>query len=98
MSVHQDSKPIQFTLQLSNIPDSIHQEAESNAKEAYVMTLLRHGIISSGRAARVLGIPRVDIFERMSQYQISPFDDSLTQAQLRHQVAQAKQVLEQNNP
>ncbi|MGB3534801.1 MAG: UPF0175 family protein [Microcoleaceae cyanobacterium] len=98
MSTQPAPTPIQFTLQLSNIPDAIHQEAELNAKEAYVMTLLRHGIISSGRAARLLGIPRVDIFERMSQYQISPFDDTLTQAQLRHQVAQAQQILEQNNP
>lgn len=94
MSTDSSSIPVQFTLQLDHVPDVIRQEAESNAKEAYVMTLLRHGIISSGRAARLLGIPRVDIFERMSQYRISPFDDSLTQAQLRHQVAQAKQVLE----
>ncbi|MGB3404823.1 MAG: UPF0175 family protein [Microcoleaceae cyanobacterium] len=97
MSTHSSSIPIQFTLQLNHIPDAIHQEAEFNAKEAYIMTLLRHGIISSGRAARLLNISRVEIFERMSRYQISPFDDTLTQDQLKHQVTQARQLLEQNN-
>lgn len=97
MSIQSSFTPIQFTVQLSNIPETIHQEATANAKEAYVMTLLRQGIISSGRAAQLLNIPRVEIFDRMSQYHISPFDDTLTQAQLRHQVAQAKQILEQNN-
>lgn len=98
MSIQPTFTPVQFTLQLSHIPDAIHQEAESKAKEAYVMTLLRHGIISSGRAARILNIPRVDIFDRMSFYQISPFDDTLTQDQLRQQVSRAKQAFEQNNP
>lgn len=95
MSVQSSPTPIQFTLQLSNIPDAIHQEARSNAKEAYVMTLLRHGMISSGRAARLLGIPRVEIFDRMGDYGISVFAPQ-TQTELAQEVAETQAMLEQN--
>ncbi len=41
---------IQFQLTPdANIPEEIQAEAEQIAKEAYVMTRLKHGIISSGR-------------------------------------------------
>lgn len=94
MSVQPTFTPVQFTLQLSHIPDAIHQEAESNAKEAYVMTLLRHGIISSGRAARILGLSRLDVIELMGQYGISVFAPQ-TQAELKREVAETQAMLEQ---
>jgi predicted HTH domain antitoxin len=95
MSVQPSLTPIQFTLQLSDIPDAIHQEAESKAKEAYIMTLLRHGIISSGRAARLLDIPRLDVIELMGEYGISVFAPQ-TQAELEQEVAETRSMLEPN--
>lgn len=95
MSVQPPLTPIQFTLQLSDIPEGIHQEAQSKAKEAYVMTLLRHGIISSGRAARLLNIPRLDVIERMSEYGICVFAPQ-TQSELEQEVAETIAILESN--
>jgi predicted HTH domain antitoxin len=94
MSTDSSSIPVQFTLQLDHVPDVIRQEAESNAKEAYVMTLLRHGIISSGRAAQLLGIPRLEMIERMSQSNISVFAPQ-TQTELEQEVAETITMLKQ---
>lgn len=94
MSVKQALTPVQFNLRVANIPAAIHQEAQSRAKEAYVMTLLRHGIISSGRAARLLGLSRLDVIERMSQYGISVFAEQ-TQEELEQEVAETLAILEQ---
>ena len=43
----QKQTEVKFTLPIGDIPDSIRLEAESQAKEAYVMTLLRHADISA---------------------------------------------------
>ncbi|MGV2389506.1 MAG UNVERIFIED_CONTAM: hypothetical protein LVR29_18455 [Microcystis novacekii LVE1205-3] len=39
-----------------NISESLHSQAEEQAKIAYIMTLLKYGEISSGIAGRLLGI------------------------------------------
>jgi predicted HTH domain antitoxin len=95
MSVQPSQTPIQFTLPLNNIPETIHQEAEANAKEAYVMTLLQHGIISSGRAARILNISRLDMIERMEQYGICVFAPQ-TQTELEQEIAETQAMLKQH--
>jgi len=77
---------VRFTVAIANIPEAIKLEAESKAKEAYVMTLLRHGDISSGRAARLLGITRLQVLDLMSSYDISPFDDTMTLEEFRSEV------------
>lgn len=79
---------VQFTLQLPNIPEEIGVEAERMAKEAYVMTLLKHGIITSGRAARLLGIHRLDVG-------ISVFAPQ-TKEELEQEVAETLALLEQH--
>lgn len=64
---------IKFTLTLPEVPEIHRLEAEKKAKEAYIMTLLRHGDISAGRAAELLEIERWQISDLMDIYQISPF-------------------------
>ena len=77
---------------LPEIPALHRQEAERLAREAYVMTLLRHHDISAGRAAALLGLDRWQLAELMAQHDISPFPD-LTQAELEREVAQAKRAI-----
>ncbi|MFB2837748.1 UPF0175 family protein [Floridanema evergladense] len=66
---------VKFNLEISQIPEAVRLEAEKKAKEAYVMTLLRHADISAGKAAKLLGIDRGQLSDLMSKYDISPFPD-----------------------
>lgn len=78
---------------IPEVPESHRFQAEQKAKEAYIMTLLKHGDISSGRAARLLGISRLQVIDLMDIYEISLFDDLLAD-DLDRQVSQAKRNLE----
>ncbi|NES17809.1 MAG: hypothetical protein F6K41_02465 [Symploca sp. SIO3E6] len=84
----------QFTLELPKIPEEIRVEAEHMAKEAYVMTLLKHGFISSGRAGRLLGMQRLDVIELMGKYGICVFAPQTTE-ELQQEVAESLALLEQ---
>ena len=85
---------VQFTLSmLPEIPGIHREEAENKAKEAYVMTLLRHHDISAGRAAELLGINRWELSELMDDYDICPFAE-LTAEELKREVAQAMLILD----
>ena len=86
---------VQFTLELPNIPEEISVEAERMAKEAYVMTLLKHGIITSGRVARLLGMHRLDVIQLMSKYGISVFAPQRKE-ELEQEVAETLALLEQH--
>jgi predicted HTH domain antitoxin len=79
---------VRFTVAIANIPEAIKLEAERKAKEAYVMTLLRHDRISTERAAELLGIPRVEIFDLMASYGISIFDDTMTKEDLEPEASE----------
>lgn len=94
MQTKQLETEVRFTVAIANIPETIKLEAESKAKEAYVMTLLRHDDISTGRAAELLGIPRVELFDLMGAYGISIFDDTMTREDLEREVAETAQMLE----
>jgi predicted HTH domain antitoxin len=65
---------IQFDLPI-NIAESLHLEAEEQAKIAYIMTLLKHGEISSGVAGKLLGISRLEVLELMAQYKVTIFPE-----------------------
>jgi predicted HTH domain antitoxin len=81
---------VKFTLKmLPELPEIHRVEAERKAKEAYVMTLLKQADISSGRAARLLGIPRLEVIDLMSLYDISPFPMQ-TREELEREVEQLK--------
>jgi predicted HTH domain antitoxin len=88
-------KEIKFILTLPEVPETHRIEAEKKAKEAYVMTLLRHGDISAGRAAELLEIARWQLSDLMDSYKISPFPVQ-TQEQLLAEVAQTLQILEKH--
>ncbi|MBD2626729.1 UPF0175 family protein [Trichormus variabilis] len=85
---------IKFTLTLPEVPEIHRLEAEKKAKEAYIMTLLRHGDISAGRAAELLEIERWQISDLMDIYQISPFP-SQTKEELQEEVTQTLEILSQ---
>jgi len=79
---------------LPELPETHHLEAERKAKEAYVMTLLRHADISAGLAAELLGINRWQLSDLMDLYEVSPFPTQ-TREELEQEIAQARQFLRQ---
>ncbi len=87
---------VKFNLDISQIPEAVKLEAEKKAKEAYVMTLLRHHEISSGRAAEILGIPRVETIDLMTEYGISPFPNQ-TREELEQEVSETLRMNVENN-
>jgi predicted HTH domain antitoxin len=70
----------------------IREKALKKAKEGYVMTLLEVGEISSGRAAKILGVSRLEMIEMMNKWGISLFDDSQSLEELRQEVEQAELI------
>ncbi len=87
------STTIQFTLEMPDSPEAIRREAERKAKEAYIMTMLRYGEISSGRAARLLGISRLEAIDLMGEYGISVFAPQ-TREELEQEVEETIAMLE----
>jgi predicted HTH domain antitoxin len=61
------------SLPVSSIPEEHWSMAERKAREAFVMTLLREGDISAGRAAELLAIDRWTLSQLMYEHGISPF-------------------------
>jgi predicted HTH domain antitoxin len=49
----------------------------SLAREAVFVRLYQQGLLSSGRAAALLGISRWDFLDLLGQYGVSSFDDDL---------------------
>lgn len=65
------TKKLTFELDLpEELLEGFDSEAEATqeAKEAFVMELLRRGAISQGKAASVLGISRWDLPQLMAEY------------------------------
>jgi predicted HTH domain antitoxin len=85
---------IKFTLTLPEVPEIHRLEAKKQAKEAYVMTLLRHGDISAGRATELLEIERSSLSDLMDSYKISPFPIQ-TKEELQQEVTQTLEILSQ---
>lgn len=53
---------------IPQIDEAQRLEAERNAREAFIMELLRQGNISAGRAAELLGIDRWQLSDLMGLY------------------------------
>ncbi len=87
---------VKFTVALSEIPEESRVAAQCKAREAFVMELLRQGDISAGRAARLLELNRSELSQLMYQYNISPFDDTITLEDLQTEVSNCIQILEKN--
>ncbi len=87
---HVAARKVQFEL---NLPDEALESPEQvndQAKEAYVMELLRQQIISQGKAAELLGVSRWDLPNIMAAHEVfyfdlpsEEFDDELKRWQLR---------------
>ena len=88
---------VEFTIPVHSVNNTIREEAETKAKEAYVMTLLKHGEISSGKASELLKISRLDVIDLMSKYEISLFDYSMTLEEFQQEINQTKIKLQGNN-
>ncbi|MBD2776204.1 UPF0175 family protein [Iningainema tapete] len=97
MSTKQPELEIKVTGELPELAGVHHQEAEHLAREAYVMILLKHGIISSGKAGELLGMHRLDVIELMEKYDISVFPNQ-TREELEQEVAQTLALLKQHRP
>lgn len=97
MNTNSQAKPVEisFTVDVLNISDALQAKALAKAREAYVMVLLAEGEISSGKAACLLGISRLDMLEHLEKWGISIFDDSLSPDELQQQVEQAVASFEQ---
>ncbi len=65
------------------------------AKEAYVMILLKHGIISTRRAGRLLGMHRLDVIELMNKHGISVFAPQ-SREELEEEVAETLALLDRH--
>lgn len=82
---------IQFDLPI-NISESLHLEAKEQAKTAYIITLLKHGEISSGVAGKLLGISRLEVLELMSQYGVTLFPEQ-SREELEQEVSETFELL-----
>ena len=80
---------VRFTLPLDGTLLEHKADAERKVLQAFVLELLRHGDISTGRAARLLNISLWDLSELMYEAGISPFDDSLVAETLDAEVKSA---------
>ena len=87
---------MQITIDLPQdlqLDDAIRQQAESKARESYLMELLRHGSISTSYAAQSLNISRIDILNLMAQYKISIFPEQ-TPEELAQEVAETRKLIQ----
>lgn len=78
-----------LTLPLINISATHRAAAEQKAREAFVLSLLRQGDISAGRAAELLAVDRWRLSELMAAHGISPFDETVTREELEHELTNA---------
>ena len=77
------------SLESIQLSSEIREKALQKAKEGYVMALLEVGEITSGRAAKILGVSRIKMIEMMNQWGISIFDEDQDLEELRQEVEQA---------
>lgn len=78
-----------FTLPLKDLPATHRSNAERKAQEAFILSLLKQGDVSAGRAAELLGVDRWHLSELMSAHGISPFDETVTREELEREVTDA---------
>jgi predicted HTH domain antitoxin len=58
---------------LSGFLATLGQPIEQTAREMIVLELYRRGLVSSGKAAELLGIPRLEFIQRSSELGIPYF-------------------------
>jgi Uncharacterised protein family (UPF0175) len=85
---------ITLTFPVLPLPEAVQAEAIVKAREAFTMTLLKHGVITSGRAGYILGMSRLDVLELMGNNKISLFDDTMDAETLMQEVESTKALLD----
>ncbi len=78
-----------FAFPLAELPATHRAAAERKAQEAFVLSLLKQGDISAGRAAELLNVDRWSLSDLMSAHGISPFDETVTLEDLEREVTHA---------
>jgi predicted HTH domain antitoxin len=58
--------------------------------EALLVKLYAKGILSTGKAAEILGIPRLDFLDMLGKHQVAEFDDALDVVQEQQHAAAAR--------
>ncbi len=83
MSMVQIDVPNEVLISLKESPETISQELSILA----AVKLFELGKLSSGRAAQLAGMSRVEFLNALGQYRVSPF--ALTAEELQHNIDNA---------
>ena len=83
MSTLQLEVPEEILISLKETPESMTLELRMLA----AVKLFELGKLSSGRAAQLAGVTRLEFLSSLGRYQVSPF--ALTEEQLKHDVERA---------
>jgi predicted HTH domain antitoxin len=83
MSMVQINVPNEVLISLKESPETISQELSILA----AVKLFELGKLSSGRAAQLAGMSRVEFLNTLGQYRVSPF--TLTAEELEHDIDNA---------
>ena len=83
---------VRFSVPVADVPEEHHHNAQQDAFEAYVMSLLRQGDISQGRAASLLGVGRGTLADLMFSHEVSPFPE-MTPEELDREARAAEQPI-----
>jgi predicted HTH domain antitoxin len=76
--------------ELGALVSELGQPVEQAAREMIVLELYRRSVISSGKGAELLSIPRVDLIQRASDLGIPYF--RLSEEEWQAEIAQSKQT------
>jgi len=76
--------------ELGGLVAKLGQPVEQAAREMIVLELYRRSLISSGKAAELLGVPRVQFIQRASELGIPYF--RFTEEEWQTEVAQSKRI------
>ena len=76
--------------ELGSLLAKLGQPVEQTAREMIVLELYRRGLISSGKAAALLGIPRLDFIRHASELGIPYF--RFTEDEWQSEVAESKRA------
>lgn len=76
--------------ELGGLLAGLGQPVEQTAREMIVLELYRRSLISSGRAATLLGLHRLDFIQRASELGIPYF--RFTEDEWQEEVAESKQA------
>ena len=84
--------PVQIALDadLVAILEELGRPAKDSARELIVLELYREGLISSGKAAELMGLSRLDFIRRAGEQGVPYF--RMSSEELRREIDQAKSI------